>query len=132
MKWMLSMAALAAAAAAGGCASGDLTIDAMVTNVMNTVTYRLEPTGKLTVSSGGGAVEGETAAAIHTAQVDPAGMARLKKVVADSGFLLASPPMAASLNEGPSLRLEVTLGMWHNVARLEGAGWPARRRSSTR
>ena len=106
--------------ALAGCASGDLTIDAMVTDVLHSVAYRLEPTGRLTVLTGGGAIEGERAAPIHTTHVDEEGMARLKKVVADSGFLLASPPLRAALNEGPSLRLDVRLGMWHNIARLHG------------
>jgi len=93
----------------------------MVTDVMHSVSYRLEPTGRLTVTEGGGAIEGGQATPVHTANIDEAGMARLKQVVAESGFLLAEPPMRATLVEGPSLRLEVTLGLWHNVARLHGA-----------
>jgi len=42
----------------------------MVTDVMHSVSYRLEPTGRLTVTEGGGAIEGGQATPVHTANID--------------------------------------------------------------
>ncbi len=125
MKSLANILLLSALALAGGCASGDLTIDAMLFDEMQSVIYRLEPTGRLTVTPGGGVLEGSGHEPIHTAQVDEAGMARLKKVVARSGFLLADTPIRAGLAGGPGLRLEVELGLWHNVVRLHGTSLPS-------
>ena len=116
-----ALAVLAAAAACTtGCAAGDLTVNVLVVEDLHSLEYCLEPTGRLTVTPGGGMVEGRAEQSVFATQLDAPAMARLKRVVARSGFLLADAPRPRTLARGPVLRMEVKLGLWHNVVHIVG------------
>ena len=116
-----ALAVLAAAAACTtGCAAGDLTVNVLVVEDLHSLEYCLEPTGRLTVTPGGGMVEGRAEQSVFATQLDAPAMARLKRVVARSGFLLADGPRPGLAKAGPALRIEVKLGLWHNAVRIAG------------
>ena len=111
---------LAAVGALGGCMRGDLTLDVIATTEFNSVSYHLDPSGRLTVSAGGGLIEGQRDRTVHEGLLDPAAMDAFKKVVADSGILLAAPHGGGALVRGQAMRMEVRLGLWHNILQLYG------------
>ena len=117
---LATLAALLAAASVTGCATGELTVDVLVMEELHSLRYHLEPAGRLTVTPGGGMVEGQSDQPVFTTQLDAPAMARFKRVVARSGFLLADAPRPGLLARGPALRMEVKLGLWHNVVHIVG------------
>ena len=54
-------------------------------------------------------------------QLDEQALAGLKKVIFNSGFLVADPPHHTPLVPGVTTVMEITLGLWHNRIDTRGA-----------
>lgn len=117
---MMLPVALAAIAFLGGCYQGDLTVDIHVVREMNSLIYHLDPKGHLTLSEGGGIVEGAAGREIYDTDLVAADMRTLKKTVHNSGFLVEPQPIKSSLTGGMFLVIEAKLGMWENDLRIRG------------
>ena len=114
-------AALIACLALGGCGSGPLTMDVQVVGQARSLVYRLEPDGRLAVTAGGGLAGGTSPEPVYEAHLDEKALAGLKKVIFNSGFLVADPPYRTPLVPGVTTVMEITLGLWHNRIDTRGA-----------
>ena len=119
---ILLLLAPPALASLGGCSK--LSIDIDVVDDMRSIIYQLEPTGQLTVKEASGRIDGQSPQQMYQTQLDPAAMARLRKIVRDSGFLFESPPLKASLS-GVFVVMEIHLGMWENKIQIRGTKVPS-------
>jgi hypothetical protein len=107
------IAAIAATALIAGC-GGPLNIDLIVGNEVQSATYRVEDSGVLSVSTGGGMTEA-TAKQLRRVELGKDEMGKLRKVVASSGILLADAPgKTIFAGPGPVIVAEVSLGLMRN------------------
>jgi hypothetical protein len=117
---LLTVLAAAGPALLAGCTSGELAMQLLATTELDSLEYRLEPDGRLTVTEGGGKLEGQRDRPVYETRLDEPAMERMKQVIAHSGFLLTESPTRWGLSPAPLIRMDVRLGMWHNVVQTRG------------
>ena len=115
--WVL---AVLSAVLAGGCAQGDLMVDLLATAETRSINYHLDPDGRLAVIPGEGMIEGLRDRPVYKTRLAEQAMEDFKRTVRRSGFLLQDSPTGRALTPGAILRLEVKLGLWHNVVQIHG------------
>jgi len=113
-------AALLALLPLGGCTAGRLTMDILATREAGSVHYRLDPDGRLAITPAISTAAGEPAATFHQTRLTDQAIADLKRVIADSRFLIQDPPARGGLMFGTALRVEIEMGLWRNVVQLYG------------
>jgi len=113
-------AALLAALPLGGCTAGALTMDILATREAGSIHYRLDPDGRLAITPAIGTTAGEHAGTLHQTRLTDRAIADLKRVIADSRFLLQDAPARSGLPFGTALRVEIEMGLWRNVVQLYG------------
>ena len=116
------LAATPALAGPAGCSK--LSIDVDVVDDMRSISYQLNPEGRLTVSHGSGHFASDEAGQVYQTHLDIAAMERLRKVIYKSGYLFESPPLRTSLT-GVFMVVEIHLGMWENKMQIRGTKVPS-------
>lgn len=108
----------------GGCAE-QLTLDIVLATETASMTYHLDPDGRLAVTGGSGMVEGRSPDQLFQTTLDEPAMTRLKRTIHASRFLLEDAPDSEAEDFGPAMVVDIELGLWHNTVQLRGQYMPS-------